>query len=694
MVASAWGYFMRNCRLFVAKFWHFGAISLLITALSSGCSSAKTDDQPGTQPLTKAHVLGVVFDESGAAISGVSVTGPGVTVTTQTDGRFDIAVARSGVAVLSFTKNGFTPAYRPVDPQGGGLVTTSAVLTKPTQTSEVDLSAGPQTVTVAAGVTLEFPQEGVVLANGQKPTGKVQVVSTWLPPATAFNKSPFPMQASDGVETWPLETFGMIDVQLTVGGLQAKLAAGKIVKLRLPAAASDPDSTGLFYGDPSTGTWKLEGAASKINGQWVADLPHLSWWNLDGFYKVPIDQRACVTFVAKTADGKPLPGVQIRSKWGPNGKYTIAGATDTKGQLCEYRFPGGESLEITWKAFISAGSSVWVTNMFGLTPSAYGAKCNTAACQVVNIPINCTHSTHCDGGGLCESGICLLASGVDAGSTDAGGVDTSPGPVCTPKCVSNQCSDNGCGTPCSECPSGKVCNPDTEKCEACTPDCSGQVCGSDGCQGDCGVCAAGTSCDGSKCVGACTFCPSGNCTTFGLDDNLDGWDATGDVVLIDKLGATGAPQGAKMLRLSTGLAYAKASYAQKALCIKDDVKTLTLRWRLYSEEFMDYCGSKYQDYFSVRINVGGTEKELLKRTIDSLCPVGAKNCTTCGTSAVGLTKSDIHFDKGDAYMTPWQTAVLALPAGAKAGTVILEVADVGDSAYDTVVLIDDLRLTE
>ena len=53
---------------------------------------------------------------------------------------------------------------------------------------------------------------------------------------------------------------------------------------------------------------------------------------------------------------------------------------------------------------------------------------------------------------------------------------------------------------------------------------------------------------------------------------------------------------------------------------------------------------------------------------------------------------NINFDVGDVDMTGWQTASLNISAYAgKAVTIIIQCGVVGDSIYDTVILLDDIK---
>lgn len=626
------------------------------------------------QPQTKATLSGLVRDTAGQPIVGVAVSGGGVSATSGADGKFTLSIPAQGVTVVKLEKTGLAPAWHPLRPNGAESLTLVATMYAPT-TATIDIGQAPATIQTPGGASVTVPQGSLRTAAGVVPTGPVQAQVTWVSPAQASQAAPVPLVGTDGTQTLPLETFGMVDVRFDWQGQPLQVAPGRTLRLDIPAEADDPATTGLFFADPVSGVWIQEGTATKVNGRWLAELPHLSWWNVDGFLKVPVDKQACVTFRALTPTGKPLPGVEIRSNWGPGGNFTIAGSTNSDGTLCSDQFPLGEILTIRYKVYLTSTASGLVEGQVTVTPTALKVKCGAPECQIVDLPVTCKTDSDCGPGIKCNNGDC--------------GGGTGP---CVPNCPAGQCTDDGCGKPCLACPKGQTCNPDTKQCATCVPDCTGQVCGSDGCNGSCGICAPGTSCNGLQCVVPCTFCPTGACDTYGFEDGLNGWDVSGDVAVIDKLGSTPAPVGGKMLRLSTGLAFAAPSLAQKAQCASPGVTKVSFQWRLYSEEFKEFCGSKFQDVFRVKAVVGGVETELLKVTIDELCPQGEKGCTTCGTKFVGLEESDIDFDKSDAWKIPWQTSVLPLPAGAATGTLVFEVADVGDSAFDTVVILDAIQL--
>ena len=72
--------------------------------------------------------------------------------------------------------------------------------------------------------------------------------------------------------------------------------------------------------------------------------------------------------------------------------------------------------------------------------------------------------------------------------------------------------------------------------------------------------------------------------------------------------------------------------------------TIKLKWNFFSEEFMKYVGTQYQDYFTIIIQEGNFENIVFHKTIDSFA----------AQYSLTLVSPGIVFDQGDVYMTCWQ----------------------------------------
>jgi len=72
-------------------------------------------------------------------------------------------------------------------------------------------------------------------------------------------------------------------------------------------------------------------------------------------------------------------------------------------------------------------------------------------------------------------------------------------------------------------------------------------------------------------------------------------------------------------------------------------------------------------------------KQLQSTKVDDLCS--------------GVTPADVSFDKGDVYKTGWITQAVDVTAFAGVTDVLrFGASDVGDSIYDSVILVDRVRV--
>ena len=174
--------------------------------------------------------------------------------------------------------------------------------------------------------------------------------------------------------------------------------------------------------------------------------------------------------------------------------------------------------------------------------------------------------------------------------------------------------------------------------------------------------------------------------------NVSGWIKSGDGRVVPKLGAT-VPVGGKFMGiLSTGLGYTtQTGELRQRFCVQAGRKKLKLWWKFYSEEFKEYCGSEYQDAFRVELVATSGKKTVVNVKVDDLCDKGG-SCSNCGSQFKGLTKADVSFDQGDVYMTPWVQSEVDVAPFAGNGNVNLRLftTDVGDSIYDTAILVDKI----
>jgi hypothetical protein len=174
---------------------------------------------------------------------------------------------------------------------------------------------------------------------------------------------------------------------------------------------------------------------------------------------------------------------------------------------------------------------------------------------------------------------------------------------------------------------------------------------------------------------------------------IDGWTKVGDGRVINRLGNLGAPQGTFMGIISTGLGFTTTSGSiSQCLTVANNQSQLTVKWNFLSEEFLEYIHSQYQDYFKILIKKSdGSEVTLLSKNIDQIAVQFGADTNQVGQLV--YVSPNISFDRGDVYMTNWQTSTFDItPYRGQTIVVILICGDVGDSIYDTAILLDEIKV--
>jgi hypothetical protein len=171
------------------------------------------------------------------------------------------------------------------------------------------------------------------------------------------------------------------------------------------------------------------------------------------------------------------------------------------------------------------------------------------------------------------------------------------------------------------------------------------------------------------------------------------WQRAGDARAMSALGGYAPTEGARMGLVSTGLGFTQTNgELVQTFCIPAGVKTLSYDWNFISDEFKSYCGDPdYQDNLSVTLQERGAAEPTLVQSvrIDDLCE-------TVGPSLFAVPDVNYTDMDGMSYATGWKRSasfdVSAFAGTGRPVTLRFALADKGDSIYDTVVLLDGLKL--
>lgn len=174
---------------------------------------------------------------------------------------------------------------------------------------------------------------------------------------------------------------------------------------------------------------------------------------------------------------------------------------------------------------------------------------------------------------------------------------------------------------------------------------------------------------------------------------LEGWTKEGDGRVITRLGSVNPTQGSYVGIISTGLGYTTSSGSvSQCLKIENNQSSIRFKWNFLSEEFLEYIHSQFQDYFRVKvIKSDGSEVTLFSKNIDQIAVEFGADTNQVGQLVA--VSPEIVFDRGDVYMTNWQTSTVDVtPFRGQVIVVEFICGDIGDSIYDTAILLDEITV--
>jgi subtilisin family serine protease len=174
----------------------------------------------------------------------------------------------------------------------------------------------------------------------------------------------------------------------------------------------------------------------------------------------------------------------------------------------------------------------------------------------------------------------------------------------------------------------------------------------------------------------------------GFESTFDGWQTSGTANSTSSLGPIAPASGQRMGQISTGpgtsvsTSSASKSVAIQSAALEDGMLRLSFQYNVVTEEYPEFVGTNYNDDFTAQIRASNGATFVM---------------ATESVNATTFTPvSGIDFPGGDSTVgqSGWKTANVEIPAASLAGSssIKITVSDQGDSAYDSVVLIDDFRI--
>lgn len=288
----------------------FISLSLLLVK----CKDSETLNPEPDPVVFDASAFVEVEDLQGNPIAGVQIKVGDHQGVTDDDGvLFLNKIEMNPSTYLTAEKAGYFHGSRRFYPSAGKTSTVKLVLMSEQLVGTIQSGTGG-TLAVGDGIILDFPANAIVGDNGQAYNG---AVSVFAQPIMAddpqlSDKMPGDLVGAreDGSRTG-MASFGMVAVELKSGSgelLQVKDGSTVEMRMEVPSSmnASAPSTIPMWYFDEESGWWKEEGEATLVGNEYVAQLPHFSFWNCDATFETI---KWGVTF--QYEDASPSSQVQV-----------------------------------------------------------------------------------------------------------------------------------------------------------------------------------------------------------------------------------------------------------------------------------------------------------------------------------------------------------------------------------------------
>lgn len=293
---------------------------------------------------SQTRITGIVKDQTGTPLSGVTITAQGKTTVTGSFGEFNIVSSTEAERIyVKAEMTGYFTGTATEIASSDGSTNVQIILAEQVIAATLDASAGG-VAQDGSGNQVTIPSDGIITAGGSTYSGDVNVSLLHLDP----NSPEFGLltQGADMTATnasgaqGALYSYGVLKVELTDDiGNELQLAPGKTSTVRMTIApeqlATAPATIPLWYFDENAGKWVEDGVATKTGNEYVGTVSHFTDWNCDVFSTT----QATVTGKVVDCSGKPVPFIFIQT--GQSYAYTDQDGNYTR------RVPSEIAFEIT-----------------------------------------------------------------------------------------------------------------------------------------------------------------------------------------------------------------------------------------------------------------------------------------------------------------------------------------------------------
>lgn len=240
---------------------------------------------PDLRPVNTS-VVGIITDEDNMPIEGALVKLAGDEYLSDELGRFTAinVTLNSRGSVYTVEKAGYYKGIRRFKPQADAVEQTRVQLKKKSIIGSFNATIGG-TVTTADGLSITFPANAIVDANGNLVFGNVNVAAAWIDPRISEQLPGSLFGLNSAVEEVSLISYSMAAVELSASGQEVNIAPETYATIEFPIPvdirSSAPEEIPLWSLEEELGLWIEEGVAIKEGNKYIGNVSHFSFWNCD-----------------------------------------------------------------------------------------------------------------------------------------------------------------------------------------------------------------------------------------------------------------------------------------------------------------------------------------------------------------------------------------------------------------------------
>ncbi|MBV72142.1 MAG: hypothetical protein CMH52_12515 [Myxococcales bacterium] len=324
-----------------------------------GCSVSQNDDgtanircPDGTEaivgdpvepePIEARTVLrGLIATQDGQSLSGALVRVGDVETRSDDTGIYELDTGVRDGTVIRVDMDGFLPSLQTAAVVDGSPTMVHFKLLPANEPVPFNATDGGRFESTR-GSAVQLPAGGVVNEDGQVVDGPAEISITPIDPSVEVEMAHLPASMTGlgaNQEETLLESFGMINVELSRNGEKLQLGPGQTATIEIPVPSiplSDdevlPEQVPLWHLDEETNRWVEQGVARLDAGRsvYVGEVSHFSTWNAD----IP-STSTCIEGVIVDRNNRPLGGARAisrglsyrgssRTTSRPDGRFTMA----------------------------------------------------------------------------------------------------------------------------------------------------------------------------------------------------------------------------------------------------------------------------------------------------------------------------------------------------------------------------------